>query len=180
MEVNKELKMPYDNSLLGWHYDRLLQASVAMAGLKGNEKVLDFGCEAQHLKRFLPKKVRYVGYDVVQKFSDVKDYRKLTGIDVVFCMNVLDHLKRGELETLIKDLKRMKVKKIVVGISSNNLLNRVLSFVFGYDAENFFTHFLEPKEIGRALMRNFGLPTNFGRVHLVQYIAVFESGRKGQ
>jgi hypothetical protein len=172
--MTKSYNMPYESSLLSWHYNHILKQTVKAAGLRGNEKVLDFGCEGQFLKRFLPGRVKYIGFDIVPEHSDVKDYRKLKGIEVAFCLNVLDHLQEKELAGLLKDLRKMRVKKFVVAMSNNNWVCRLLEFLFSYDAQNTFTHFLSGKQIANALVKEFGFPENLKRVNLVQYVAMFE------
>ena len=41
-----------------------------------NELILDFGCGNQRLKRYLPKHT-IIGYDIINEYSDIDDYRNL-------------------------------------------------------------------------------------------------------
>ena len=73
---------------------------LKIAGLKGNESILDFGCGAQQFRKVLPKGCKYAGYDVVSEYSDTKDFTRLKGIDVVFVLSVFEHLSQKELNEL--------------------------------------------------------------------------------
>lgn len=165
-------RMPYNSILLGWHYRKVLREAVKLAELNGNETILDFGCQTQQLKEFLPKETKYIGYDVVPEWSNVKKYWKHK-TDIVFCLNVLEHLTEKELRTALRHFREMNAYRIVIALPNDNFFQRFFEFVFGYDAENAFEHLLSVKEIALFLSREFGLPFKTKRIDCVQYLAVY-------
>ncbi len=172
--------MLYDSFRWGWHFKGVLREAVKLAGLQKHGSVLDFGCEQQTLKRFLPEDVVYHGYDMLPAYSPVKDYRALKGIDVVFALNVLEHfVGRKELRAALKNFRKIGAKKVVVALpNENSVFNRFLRFVSGYDALNFFHHPIAMRAVVQELSREFGPPVVCKRFHLVQFLAVYELGRQ--
>lgn len=175
--AEKEVDIPqYDFSLFGWHYTSLIKNVVKMAGLEGNERILDFGCGHQELRAYLPKSCTYIAYDIIPEFSDVTEFRNLKNIDVVFCNAVLEHLNKNDLRNLLQDFKKMKIKKLAVWFPNDNTLQRFLEFLFDADASHRFEHYQKARGITNALVDAFGIPAKIKRFHLIAYLAVFEIG----
>lgn len=90
------------------------------------KKVLDYGCGCgQYVKAFKDFGVDVVGYEpseVALKNScckelmiDKKDIKE-NYYDLVFCMDVLEHIKVDEVETFLEELKKYTKKGVVVSI----------------------------------------------------------------
>ncbi len=167
--------MKYNGLLGNLHFRKVLKQAVKIASLNGDETVLDFGCEEHFLQRELPKGVKYVGYDIVPRFCTVNDYTKLNGIDVVFALNVLEHVtSEEELEKVLLNFKKIGAKKLVVAIPNEGAWDSMLRFIFNWDARNFFHHALETKQIAKVLLKTWGPPEAYKRYHTVQYLARYE------
>jgi len=167
--------MNYTGFLGKLHFKKVLQQAVKIAELKGSETVLDYGCEERFLEQELPKGVKYFGYDIVPGFCTVNDYTKLRGVDVVFALNVLEHItSEEELEKVLLNFKKIGAKKLVVAIPNEGAWNSILRFIFNWDARNFFHHALDIKLIAKALLKTWGMPEAYKRYHTVQYLARYK------
>jgi len=118
------------NPLVRWYFFTILKTAVKSAELKGHETALDFGCNTQQLKKFIPKKTGYIGYDIFPECSDVKDYRK-TRPDIVFALNVFEHLGKKEFLETLENFEKMGVKKIIVANPTTNGISIIASFFAG-------------------------------------------------
>jgi len=129
---------------------------LAMAKLKGNESILDFGCGVQALKEVLPKGCKYVGYDIVSEYSDTKDYTRLKGVDVVFSLSVFEHLSPEDLDSNLKAFKKMGVKRLVVELPrEDSSVNRFGSWLFGLEFDHTVNHKLGWREAIKIIDRHF-------------------------
>ena len=165
----------YDSPLVGWYFKSRMAKTVELAELGGGERVPDFGCEEQRLRQFLPSQCRYVGYDIDPAFSSVKDYTKLRGIDVVFCIHSLEHFDSTDgLAQALRNFKKMGARKVVVALPAENTFNHLFRFVFRWDAWVFFHHALPLQQVALELKREYGEPYKCERDYLLQYTAVYE------
>ncbi len=149
MPVNE---MPYDhwNPLVRFYFNGILKKAVKLADLKTGETVLDFGCESQQLKKFIPKGVKYVGFDIVPGNSDLKDYRQARP-NVVFALSVLEHLEEKELEYTLNDFKQMGVKKLVVSLPTEHFISKILAWLHGFSEEHEDEHKTNWKSVYKIL-----------------------------
>ena len=147
---------------------------LKMADLNGKESILDFGCGAKSLKKALPKGCKYVGYDVVSDYSDVKDYKKLKGIDVVFSLSVFEHLTAKDLESNIKEFKKMGVKKLVVELPrEDSFLNRFGSWLFGLEFDHAVNHRLSWREAIKIIDKYFSCRDFKNRTY-ISWVSVWD------
>lgn len=133
------------NPLVRWYFFKLLKTAVEMADLREGDYVLDFGCNKQRLKQFLPDNITYVGYDIDKRFSDVEGYRKVKP-DVVFAVNTFEHLTSSELEGALKYFYKIGVREIIVGNPTSNLLSEIaklLTGIYWYVADSHALGFYE-------------------------------------
>lgn len=118
-----------------------LKNCVKMAELKKYETVLDFGCYKQKLWRMLPANVKYTGYDIEKEYTDIKDYTALTGVDTVFALSVFEHLTEIELEKVIKDFKKIGVKKLIVELPrEDSPVNKFINYSMGWGIQSVLNH----------------------------------------
>ncbi|HUW44033.1 MAG TPA: hypothetical protein VMV95_03685 [Bacillota bacterium] len=173
-------QMNYKSRIMKWYNTKILKEVVNLAELKGNEKILDFGCSyQQELKKYVPNGVKYVGFDIVSAWSDVKDYRKLKGVDVVFALNVLEHMYNSqELQEHLNNFKKIGAKKIIVALPIENIIEDTTRIVLNKEAEDFFAHTMPSKQAARELVKIYGMPKKYKRVNFLQIISRFDMGVK--
>ncbi len=83
MPVDKSYKSK--NPLVRWYFTSIHRISVELAGLKGNEAILDFGCGSKELSKRL-QNYKVYNYDINPDLTEVKDYKKLKP-DVIFAIS---------------------------------------------------------------------------------------------
>lgn len=144
--------MPYKhwNPLVRFYFNGILAKVVKLADLKPNERVLDFGCQKQHLKNFLPKTVKYTGYDIEPAYSDLRDY-SVQRFDKIFALNVLEHLDEKELKQTLRLFKRTGAKKLIVSLPAEHAVGKFLAFIHGYSHSHEEEHKNNWKNVERIL-----------------------------
>ena len=164
--------MEYDGLVGRFFFKRILQKAVEISEIGLNETVLDFGCERQELKKFLPKSADYVGFDIEERFSDIAAIEGLKDVDTVFALNVLEHLQsEQELERVLKVFKNIGAKKLIVALPRNDIISQLLKLPTKYDATTFFYHLLDSRQIVRVISKVWGRQQQAVRVNLIQYLA---------
>jgi len=162
---------PLAKSLEWGRFKKILK----MADLKGNETILDFGCGAQSLKKSLPEGCKYIGFDVVSEYSDIKDYKKLKDVDVVFSLSVFEHLSPKDLESNLRTFKKMGVKKLVVELPrEDSFLNRFGSWLFGLEFDHAVNHRLGWREAIKIIDKHFSC-SDFKNRAYISWISVWEA-----
>ena len=146
----------YDSRLLSFYRDGRFRAAVKLSKVRTGDRVLDFGCYNQRLKLFLPYGVEYFGCDKNQEFSNVKNWKKLKDVDMVFAMAVLEHLSEKELDEIVKRFSLMGVETIVAEFPwEDNSVNRFFCWLFGLSFEHHLTHLSGWKAIANALGKSY-------------------------
>ena len=155
--------MPYEhwNPLVRFYFNGILSRAVKLGEVKQGEKVLDFGCQRQALKRFLPKTVGYTGYDIQPAYSDIKDF-SAKKYDKIFALNVLEHLDKKELTNVIRLFKKTGAKKLIVSLPVQHALGRLLAFIHGYSHSHEEEHKNTWKEVEMALGKELVLEKKAG------------------
>jgi len=128
-----DLSCAYDHwiPLIRLYFRSVARKAIDFLEIKDSDVLLDFGCGNQRLRGFLEKKnsrARYIGYDVVSKYSDVTDYKQVKANKVV-CAHVLEHLTKDQLEELIEYLVRSKVESFVVALPTENWVSKLGAFL---------------------------------------------------
>ena len=146
----------YDARIFSFYRDGRFKKAVKMAGLKGNESILDFGCFRQRLRKFLPKGIKYFGYDKNEKYSNVTDWNNLKGIDTVFALAVFEHFPEKELDETIRQFKKNGVKKIVAEFPwEDSPFNRFAVWLSGVGFAHFLTHVSKWRTIACVLNHHY-------------------------
>lgn len=127
--------------IVGRYLNSYLEKSIEMAEPKEGQTILDFGCEKQKLKEYIPNGVNYIGYDIIRERSDISTIYDCKP-DIVIANHVLEHLDKAQLKQFIKDMKKLKVKKIIVSLPLSNILGVMLSILVG---RTYFWHKMEHK-----------------------------------
>lgn len=107
------------------YFNRILGAIIEFGGLKNeNGLILDYGCGAGHLKKYL-KKDNIIGYDIIEELSEVDDYTKLRPSKIVLS-GVLEHLRAHEISGLLADFYRMNPRaELLVYLPTENLISKI-------------------------------------------------------
>lgn len=147
-----EKEMPYRhwNPLVRFYFGGILRKAVGLAGLKGNEMVLDFGCQSRELKNFLPKGIFYTGFDINPAYSDVRDFSRKK-FDVIFALNVLEHLDEKELRQALGKFRSTGAKRLVVSLPTEHAIGRFLALIHGYAEKQKHVHKSSWKQVERIL-----------------------------
>ncbi|MBU0605244.1 MAG: hypothetical protein KKH77_03020 [Candidatus Omnitrophica bacterium] len=80
---------------------------------------LDFGCGQQRLKDFLPRGMKYVGYDIIPEYTDVKDFKK-TNPGLFFSVSSFEHVTHEELDDILKWICSSNIKQVFVDLPIRN------------------------------------------------------------
>ncbi len=153
--------LQYESSkLTALYHHFILRRCIAMAKLAPGMRVLDYGCGERTLRRYLPEGVRYTGFDVVPRLSDLEDPR-IGQWDCIFVIQVMMYFdERGVREWV--EAFRYHTKQVVVALPSRNFLkDRVLDPLFGLDAERERLVRAEPATIYRQLAEGFSRTKSF-------------------
>ncbi|MDD2807588.1 MAG: class I SAM-dependent methyltransferase [Patescibacteria group bacterium] len=110
------------------YFDAILKALVKVGGLNSaDRKILDFGCGTQQLKTFLTNQ-KYVGYDIVPEYSDVKDWDQVD-FNIFVTNETFYEMPSADVEKILIKLSSLKPDcQLLFGISRQGWLNKVGSF----------------------------------------------------
>lgn len=180
MNLNEfSVKQFYENPFLKWYRQARFKLAVKMADLKAGEMVLDFGCYKRELKQFLPSinKFSYLGYDIIpaysdySKLSDYADYKPT----VVFALATFEHLTEKELDSTLRQLKRMGIKKIVAEYPyQDSIFNRFGCWILQINFEQEMTHKLTWQQITKIMDRYFDC-TAYKGLYWLTWISTWEA-----
>src|SRR3990167_10479403 len=92
---------------------------ILCSWIKKKGIALDFGCGQQRLKDFLPKEVKYIGFDIIPEYTDVDDYRK-TDPDLFFAISSLEHLTYKEFDELLKWIAFSSIEQVFIQLPIKN------------------------------------------------------------
>ena len=144
------------------------------ANLKGKETVMDFGCNIRALKEVLPKGCKYIGFDVVSEYSDIDDYTRLKGVDVVFALAVFEHLDEKQIRSTLKNFREMGVKKLVVELPrEEGRVSRLANALLGLEFEHVLNHKTDWKTAVRIIDEFYDC-TNAHNNLFISWISVWE------
>ncbi|MBS3143824.1 hypothetical protein J4446_03050 [Candidatus Woesearchaeota archaeon] len=150
------------NPLIREYFNGLLKSALNISKYwkLNNSLILDFGCSCQQLKKILKSKDKsfsYIGYDINKKYSDIEDYTKVSP-NFIFCINVLEHLNKVELQKTLNDFKKMnKNIKIITAIPKMNFLSNFLNSMtqdLEWESEKYDIHKSEFNSIQNILKKN--------------------------
>ena len=82
--------------------------------------------------------------------------------------------KPKSVEQLVKEIKRMNAKKLVVWFPNDNVLQKLLEYLFDLDASHRFEHVSGARDIAPILVNAFGIPTKVKRYNMITYLAMFD------
>ena len=127
-----KLKKNYYSKIYSFYFDKTLNSIIDIGNLdEGEKKILDFGCGFGKLKSKIKNNIVF-NYDIDPEFSDYKDWKDLK-FDVFVANQVLYLFSKEELNNLITDLKKINPKtKLIIGISYQNFLSKVLKNILGH------------------------------------------------
>jgi len=130
--ASKLFSKDYYSGLEGFYFKLVLKELIKIGKLnQENGTILDFGCGFGYLKKSLPNH-KVVGYDIIEKFTEIKDYKKLKP-SVIVCNAVLQYFDKEGLSCLLDEFKKMNPSvKIVVGTPTENILSKIGKRILGY------------------------------------------------
>ncbi len=154
MPVDKSYKSK--NPLVRWYFTSIHRISVELAGLKGNEAILDFGCGSKELSKRL-QNYKVYNYDINPDLTEVKDYKKLKP-DVIFAISAFEHIPKNEIEDIINNFKKMNPNvNLIVALPKCGILNKIGSILTGTYKLNKLAHISYYKDINKLLMKQMNL-----------------------
>lgn len=182
--AEQKLKSEKNEFLFLYHFRKVFEAGVKIAGVKPGDAVLDFGCGNQNLRPFIIKdSVRgcYTGYDVNPAYSDIPNLLEVRGdVNIVFACSVFEHLTIDELRQAFRDIRATGASRLVVSLPADNLLNRFICWLRKDDELTFWYHLTPSKTVVRELYKAFGSPYKCKRVDGIKYIAGFQIRGAGE
>lgn len=128
----------YYKGIASFYFFKVLDTMIELGQLKDEKGlILDFGCGVGKLKeRLKPYGVNIIGYDCIEKISDVKNYRALKPSKIV-CGAVLELLSPKEIDVLLHEFKKMNPHAVlVVSYATRNTLSRICAFLKGIRAHD--------------------------------------------
>ena len=139
-------------------YNRLrFKKAVSISEVSSEDRILDFGCATGELRKYLPKTIKYSGYDKNDKFSTIKDWETGT-FDIVFALDVFEHMTEEELEQTIKRFKDIGIKTIVAGFPYETIyINKLFNIIFNAEIDNHLTHKIGWKQISKIIYKYYDL-----------------------
>jgi hypothetical protein len=112
-------------------YGSRILLKISQLGNFQNSKsgiLLDFGCGNQELKKYAGK-MKYVGFDIKEELSDVDNWEKVDAQTIVI-NHVLMYLPETEILDLFEKINRNShIKKIIIGVGTQNRLSKLGKFV---------------------------------------------------
>jgi hypothetical protein len=137
------------NFLVRLFYKWKFKIAIDYAGLKQEYQILDFGCGEGELKKKL-EDYSVIGYDINPKQTDILDYTLLEP-NVIFAMDVFEHISRTKLREILKNFKKMNPNvHLITAIPTETWLWRKARKVMGL-SERVADHITPLKEIIRLL-----------------------------
>jgi 2-polyprenyl-3-methyl-5-hydroxy-6-metoxy-1,4-benzoquinol methylase len=131
------------------YFKKLLREIIKIGNLDSdNLKILDFGCGQGVLKKLINTnnpKTKVINYDVIEKYSEVKNWRD-EEFDVVVSNEVFHSFRSNKLEELLNEFREKNPNlEIIAGISKQSWLNNIGKIIFmEFDSHKFTI--LKPKE----------------------------------
>lgn len=80
---------------------------------------LDFGCGQQRLRAYLPRGIKYIGYDMIPEYTDIDDYKK-TRPDIFFAISSFEHLTHVALDEVLEWISSSNIKQLFVDLPIRN------------------------------------------------------------
>lgn len=156
------ISMPVDksynskNPLVRGYFTSIHRISIELADLKGNEKILDFGCGSKELSKRLKNTIVY-NYDINPNLTEIKDYKNLKP-DIIFAVSAFEHIPKDEIEIIINNFKEMNPNAyLVVALPKCGILNKIGSILTGTYKLNKIAHVSYYKDINKLLMKQMKL-----------------------
>ena len=91
----------------------ILRKSVDLAEVYEGMTVLDYGCGNMNLRKYLPKKTNYYGYDIIPLFSDISNF-SVKKYNIIFAIQVLHYIGNNELNSLITNFSKLSNKLVIM------------------------------------------------------------------
>lgn len=148
-KFSENFEQDYYTGIKGIYFFKILKTIIKIGDLRNKQvKILDFGSGTGQLKRLLPEKV--VGFDINRGLTEINDWKSIN-FDVVVANQVFYLFSKDELLRFLDELyaKNPKVN-LIVGISTQGLLNKILSILANQKDAHSGTK-LTPKEEINAL-----------------------------
>lgn len=167
------VKRFYESELMKGYNKKRFRTAVELSDVKPTQKVLDFGCYNKVLKKYLPNVV-YYGYDINPKFRTINKWKDLQGINIVFALDVLEHMDKIELNKIIKQFKKMGIKKLVTSFPfEDSWINKFGSYLTGAVFENHLTHDLTWRSIAKVLNDHYEC-IDYKSIYWITWVSVWE------
>tara|TARA_B100001989_G_scaffold184565_1_gene134393 strand:- start:414 stop:923 length:510 start_codon:yes stop_codon:yes gene_type:complete len=114
------------------YFYRILFTLIKLGNLSNtNKTILDFGCGYGMLKKLLPNS-SVIGYDIVEKWSDVKSWEEVP-FDIFVSNQTFCHLEENEVNKILKKIKNINPEAIIlVGMSRKSFINKLGMQIFNY------------------------------------------------
>lgn len=154
LEVDHHYGMYQRNRWISIYHRCVLKHAVRIACVTMDMKILDYGCGHQILKQILPSHIRYTGYDIDPKLSDIQDPYK-GRYDVVFAIQVLQYPDQEGIEKIVSNFAAITPRVVVMLPSRNAFKRYVLDAFCGIKEDADATFRSEPRDVYKAMQVEF-------------------------
>lgn len=169
MQIDLKYSTKHWNPLIRYYFNEKLRKAIKMACLKPGDIVLDFGCGHKSLRKHLPGYCIYYGYDIDGN-PDIKDYK--IKADVVFALDVFEHIKKNELDKILKNLASKKPRCLITTVPTEAFIPRVIDKLF-MDGVSFTEHELSDEETIKLISKYFKKVSSkryFGATNIIKWV----------
>ena len=143
----------YKGFLTSIYFNKTINSIIRLGNLKETKKkILDFGCGYGVLKKKLGNSKVY-NYDIDRRFSDYKSWKHLK-FDYFIANQVFYLFSEKKLQKLLNDLYKKNSKvTLIVGISYQNILSKLLKKVLNFKNAHKYTKLSYDKQV-RIINKN--------------------------
>ena len=115
-----------------FYFYSILSTLIKLGNLRNTNKIiLDFGCGYGMLKKLIPNS-NVLGYDIVEKWSDVKTWEEVP-FDIFVSNQTFCLLEENEVNKILKKIKNINPEsKILVSMSRKSFINKLGMQIFNY------------------------------------------------
>lgn len=150
---------------VGWHNKNFLlkifykcKFGIAKryASIDYNDIILDFGCGEGWLKKEVLNNYNVHGYDIDPKLTDIDNYKDISP-DIIFAIDVFEHITKEEIRKIIKNFKLMNpssLLRLITIIPTETFLWRKLRKLMGL-SETVEDHITPLKDIVEILKEEY-------------------------
>lgn len=161
----KKIGLTEPNFITKYYFNFIYSEIIKIIKISKKKKILDFGCGQGYLKKKIDQKnIKVINYDIIDQFSEIRNWKKCN-FDLVVFSQVLMYLDKKKVESIFKYLLNKK-SEIIVVFSNQTLLNKIASYILGHSTAYVGTKLFPYEEEGLLI--------NYFKVKVVKNFYLFK------